>query len=94
MADSEGAPPLDLSVARVRLGTIWGLDRPITKRELARALGLSPRYGDEHIAKVENGKTNLSGPIEVAVRMMLAGAKPHTMADVIRPGYPRGEVRI
>jgi hypothetical protein len=30
----------------------------------------------------------------VALRMMLKGAKPHTMDDVIVPGYPRGEVRV
>lgn len=85
---------LDISESRVRLGQVWGLGRPITKRELARALMLSDKYGDEHVAKMENGKSAVSGPIEVAVRMMLAGAKPPTMADVIRPGYPRGEVHV
>ncbi len=87
-------PPIDIAAARVKLGDVWGLDRPVTKREMARALGLSDKYGDEHVAKMEKGKTAVSGPIEVALRMMLAGAKPHTMADVIRPGYPRGEVRV
>jgi hypothetical protein len=70
-----------------------GLGRPLTKQELGRALALSPKYGGEHIAKIEAGKTTVSGPVEVAIRMMLKGAKPHTMEDVIKPGYPRGEVR-
>jgi hypothetical protein len=85
--------PLDIADVRVRLGGVWGLDRDVTKRELARALHLSPKYGDEHVAKMENHKTAISGPIDVALRMMLAGAKPPTMADVIKPGYPRGVVR-
>lgn len=86
--------PLDIADARVRLGKIWGLDRPITKQELGRALDLSPKYGGEHVGKWESGKAPCSGTAEVAIRMMLAGARPHTMDDVILPGYPRGEVRI
>jgi hypothetical protein len=86
--------PLDIADVRVRLGGVWGLDRALTKRELARALALSEKHGDEHVAKMEAGKTAISGPIDVALRMMLGGAKPPTMADVIRPGYPRGEVRF
>lgn len=84
---------IDVTEARARLGKVWGLDRAVTKRELGRALALSEKYGDEHVAKMENGKSAISGPIEVAIRMMLAGAKPHTMQGVIKPGYPRGDVR-
>lgn len=82
---------LDVTKAREQLGVIWGLGRSITRAELARALGLSPQYGGDHISKLENGKTNLSGPVEVAIRMMLSGCKPHTMETVIKPGYPRGQ---
>lgn len=90
------APPGPLSIAdvRVRLGDIWGLNRPLTKQELGRALALSPKYGGEHVAKWESGKSPVSSTAEVALRMMLSGAKPHTMEDVILPGYPRGEVRV
>jgi hypothetical protein len=93
-AEPPPGEPLDIADVRVRLGVVWGLDRPVTKRELARALHLSDKYGDEHVAKMENHKTAISGPIEVALRMMLAGARPPTMGDVIKPGYPRGDVRI
>lgn len=86
--------PLDLADVRVRLGSMWGLNRPLTKQELGRALALSPKYGGEHIAKIEHGKANLPCAMEVPLRMMLNGAKPHTMDDVILPGYPRGEVRV
>lgn len=83
-----------LSISKVRddLGHLWGLERSLTRAELARALDLSPRYGGSHISKLEAGKTTLSGPIEVAIRMMLKGAVPHTMAGVVKPGYPRGKV--
>jgi hypothetical protein len=63
-------------------------------KNLAGRLCLSPKYGGEHIAKWESGKAPVSGTAEVAIRMMLKGAKPHTMDDVIVPGYPRGEVRV
>lgn len=81
---------LDMGQVRQELGRLWGLEREITRAELARALDLSPRYGGSHVSKLEAGKTTLSGPIEVAIRMMLDGARPHTMDHVIKPGYPRG----
>lgn len=84
--------PLDVAQVRTDLGLLWGLDRALSRAELARALDLSPKYGGSHISKLEAGKTTLSGPIEVALRMMLAGARPHTMDGVIKPGYPRGDV--
>jgi hypothetical protein len=90
----DGSVPLDIAAARVRLGEIWGLNRPLTKQELGRALCLSPKYGGEHVAKWEKGDAPVSGTAEVAIRMMLNGARPHTMDDVILPGYPRGEVRV
>lgn len=90
----DSSTPLDIAAVRVRLGEIWGLSRPLTKQELGRALALSPKYGGEHIAKLEKGMANLPGTMEVALRMMLNGARPHTMEGVILPGYPRGEVRV
>jgi hypothetical protein len=60
---------------RVRLGEIWGLNRPLTKQELGRALALSPKYGGEHVAKWESRqKPGESSTAEVALRMMLNGA--------------------
>jgi hypothetical protein len=73
--------------------TFGAFNRPITKQELGRALALSAKYGGEHVAKWESGKSPVSSTAEVALRMMLNGAKPHTMDDIILPGYPRGEVR-
>lgn len=89
---SEPTETLDIADVRRELGALWGLDRHLTRMELARALKLSPEHGGDHIGKLEAGKTGLSGPIEVALRMMLAGAVPPTMATVVKPGYPRGIV--
>lgn len=90
----DAATPLDIADVRQRLGQIWGLKRPVTKAELGRALGLSPKYGGEHVGKWEKNKAPVPLAAEVPLRMMLDGAKPHTMDDVIVPGYPRGEVRV
>lgn len=91
-----GNPPMPLSEVRERLGELWGLKRPITRAELARALRLSPKYGDQYIQKLERGDTKVSrltGSAEVAILMMLAGATPPGMESVVVPGYPRGAVR-
>jgi hypothetical protein len=79
--------------ARQELGDLWGFDRALTRAELGRALDLSPKFGGSHISKLEKGLTNLSGPIKVAMFMMLDGALPYTMSGVIKPGYPKGSVR-
>lgn len=86
--------PLNVAAARTTLGRKWGLNRPLSRAELARALGLSPTYGGSHISKLEN-KTNpatLSGPIKGLIEAYLDGYRPRHMDDVVKPGYPRGEV--
>lgn len=93
LKNSDKYPSLDISEVRQALGALWGLDRSLSRAELARALDLSPKFGGSHVSKLERGIATLSGPIEVSIRMMLAGARPHTMDDVIKPGYPRGELR-
>jgi len=86
---------LDIAQARHDLGRLWGLERDLTRAELARALDLSPKHGGSHISKLElpddnPRKATLTGPIEVAIRMMLKGAVPHTVDKIVKPGYPRG----
>lgn len=85
--------PLTFSEIRLRLGIMWGLERPLTRMELGRALNLSEKSGGDYIARLERGNSDITGPLECALRMMLAGAIPHTMGDVVKPGYPRGGVR-
>lgn len=83
--------------AREKLGRMWGLERSLTRAELARALDLSPKFGGSHISKLEieepKRRATLSGPVKVAMQMMLDGGVPYTMAGVVKPGYPRGNTQ-
>lgn len=80
---------------RKKLGEMWGLERPLTRAELARALDMSPKWGGSHISKLEAEgprQAQLTGPLKVAMYLMLDGGRPRTMDGVIKPGYPRGAV--
>lgn len=68
--------PDDLRAARARLGDLWGLGRDLTRSEMGRALRLGGKNPDDSIRDYERGKTRISGPMSVAVEMMLAGARP------------------
>jgi hypothetical protein len=61
--------------ARAALGELWGLERPLYASELARALRLRGRDPGATVLAWEAG-TPISGPVSVAIEMMLAGAKP------------------
>lgn len=73
--------PDNLYEARRVLGEMWGLGRPLKASELGRALRLGGRDPGESIRDYERGKTRISGPMSVAVEMMLAGAKPPITQD-------------
>ena len=73
--------PESLYNARRTLGAMWGLGRPLKASELGRALRLGGRDPGESIRDYERGKTRISGPMSVAVEMMLAGAKPPITQD-------------
>lgn len=73
--------PDDLYAARRTLGMMWGLGRPLHASEMGRALRLGGRDPGESIRDYERGKTRISGPMSVAVEMMLAGAKPPITQD-------------
>lgn len=68
--------PDDLYAARRTLGDLWGFGRPVHASELGRALRLAGRDPGESIRDYERGKTKISGPVSVAVEMMLRGAIP------------------
>lgn len=65
----------ELRDARATLGTMWGKDRPLHGSELGRALRLGGRDPGESIRDYERGKTAISGPIAVAIELMLTGAR-------------------
>ena len=66
----------ELQEARGRLGMIWNLGRPVSMTELGRALRLTGRDPGASIRDYERGTTQISGPLSVAIDMMLNGALP------------------
>lgn len=68
--------PDELRDARATLGELWGFGRPLHAAELGRALRLGGRDPGESIRDYERGKTRISGPMSVAVDLMLKGALP------------------
>jgi hypothetical protein len=66
----------DLHAARGTLGRLWGLRRPLKMVELGRALRLAGSDPGRSIRDYERGKTRISGPMSVAVEMMLQGSLP------------------
>lgn len=66
----------ELYGAREKLGRMWGKGRPLHASEMGRALRLGGRDPGESIRDYERGKTAISGPLSVAVEMMLAGMLP------------------
>ncbi|MEI6439040.1 MAG: hypothetical protein WCO83_02435 [Alphaproteobacteria bacterium] len=74
----------ELRDARTTLGKMWGFKRDISCTELGRALRLGGRDPGESIRDYERGKTRISGPVSVAVEMMLAGMIPPDDLDEVR----------
>ena len=68
--------PADLYAARETLGRLWNKGRPLHASELGRALRLGGRDPGASVRDYERGKTTISGPLSVAVEMMLNGALP------------------
>ncbi len=64
-----------LIAARVKLGKMAGLDRPLHKSELGRALRLQGRDPGVTVNDWERNGT-ITGPASVAIELMLAGAEP------------------
>ena len=77
--------PDQLRDARSRLGLMWGLGRPLHMSEMGRALRLSGRDPGASIRDYERGTTRISGPVSVAVEMMLAGALPPGGLEALKP---------
>jgi hypothetical protein len=67
----------EIREARAKLGTMWGLGRPLGAAELGRLLRLAGEAG-HFVLEMERGKRPVSGPVSVAIEMMLAGCKPPT----------------
>lgn len=69
--------------ARASLGHQFGLGRPLRAAELGRLLRLKGRDPGATVLAWEAGAP-VSGPVSVALEMMLAGARPPTFEESIR----------
>lgn len=80
----------DIRQARTQLGRMWKLTnsqgecRPLHTAELAKLLRLGGRDPGRSVIDWETGKTNVTGPVSVAIEMMLAGHEPPTLEEAIR----------
>lgn len=80
----------DIREARATLGKLWkltdtqGEQRPLHTAELARLLRLGGRDPGRSVIDWEKGKTKITGPVSVAIEMMLAGHEPPTREEAIR----------
>jgi hypothetical protein len=74
----------DIRSARGRLGRMWGLSRPLSYSEMGRVLRLGGVRPDQSVRDYERGKTSVSGPLSLAIELMLAGARPVDLDDKLR----------
>lgn len=82
---------IDIASVRHDLGRAYGLGRPLRKTELARLAGLEAgRHGGDFIGRLERGTAVLSGPLEIAIRMLLDGHRSPRHAEALRSRYRRG----
>jgi hypothetical protein len=66
----------ELNAARVKLGELWNLGKPVGPNALARALQLG-KNGASHILAMESGAKAVSGPIAACIETWLAtGYRP------------------
>lgn len=72
---------IDVRAARGKLGKMWGLKRPLTYTEMGRVLRLGGVRPDQSVRDYERGKTAVSGPLSLAIDLMLAGARPADLAE-------------
>lgn len=72
-----------LIAARAKLGKMAGLDRPLSRSELGRALRLKGDKPGQSVRKWEDGSGEITGPASVAIELMLAGSAPPDGWNVI-----------
>lgn len=82
--------PREMWEARVFLGELWGLNRPITWGELGRALRLGGSDVAQSVRDYERGKTVISGPVSVALDLFTSGAlPPDGLSEVLNHAKPQ-----
>lgn len=74
----------DIRAAREALGELWGVGRALSPIELARAVGLSPTNGNDHVLNMERGKSKVSGPIAILIGLYLRGTAPPDDLEIFK----------
>lgn len=75
----------DIIAAKATLGKAWGLERPLHNSEMARSLRLGGRDPGRSVEDWITGKTSVTGPVSVAIELMLAGAiPPDPLTSILR----------
>lgn len=86
--------PEAITAAREALGQRWGLGRAVTLGELGMLLRLAPASSWKTVEDWEAGRRPASGPVSVAIELMVGGADPAHLADVLKANKastsPRG----
>lgn len=77
--------PDTIREARAVLGARWGLGRPLYTAELGQALRMAPGNINKLVLDWEAGRATPSGPVQVALSMMLAGAEPPDLGAILNP---------
>lgn len=70
--------------ARRTLGEAWRLGRPLTMTELGQVLGLAGEDPGATVRDYERGKKPISGPLALALELLLAGGRPADLAERLR----------
>ena len=83
--------PTEIRNARRRLAELWGIDRPLFVSELAAALRMAPASAGKTIGEWESGRAKPSGPVQVALSMMLEGARPPDLSAILAGAHERVE---
>lgn len=82
----------ELAQARRQLGNRWGLGRDLTLGELGAVLRLKSSNAWGTVESWEAGKREPSGPVTVAIELMLDGADPRHLQEALaakafKPGW-------
>lgn len=78
-------PVMDLATARHILGERWGLGRPLSYSETARALRLAGASGGDTIRLWERDPSRMTGPASVAIAYMLLDGMgpPRPLSEIV-----------
>ena len=75
---------IDLRAARGKLGTMWGLSRPLHMSEMGRLLRLKGNDPGQSVRDWERRPETMTGPASVAIELMLAGGRPEHWENALR----------